>query len=89
MKTESLLTVQRAQHFVADAMLAFHQQLGAAFRGDVDKVRETRRQAAYATAEAIRAARDIYQKIAEQGGDRDFVAKANEILDRAEKKVGK
>ncbi len=59
MQTRHLLTIQRAQHFVADAMCAFHQQLAAALRGDPEGCRTAHRQAAYATAEAIRAARDL------------------------------
>lgn len=62
MQTRHLLTIQRAQHFVADAMCAFHQQLAAAFRGDSEGCRAAHRQAAYATAEAIRAARDLLYK---------------------------
>jgi hypothetical protein len=62
MQTQQLLTIQRAQHFVADAMCAFHQQLAAAFRGDSEGCRVAHRQAAFATAEAIRAARDLLYK---------------------------
>lgn len=49
--------IDLAQHFVADAMLAIHEQLAAAFRGDIEACRRTRRRAAHATAEAIRNAR--------------------------------
>jgi hypothetical protein len=55
-------TIQRAQHFVADAMCAFHQQLAAAFRGDSEGCRVAHRQAALATTEAIRAARDLLHR---------------------------
>jgi hypothetical protein len=57
--TTAHLTVQRAQHYVADAMCAFHEQLAAAFRGDYDACRAAHRRATHATAEAIRAARDL------------------------------
>lgn len=69
MQTRHLLTIQRAQHFVADAMCAFHQQLAAAFRGDPEGCRTAHRQAAYATAEAIRAARDLLYKEGQQPPD--------------------
>jgi hypothetical protein len=59
MQTVHLLTIQRAQHFVADAMCAFHQQLAAAFRGDHEGCRAAHQRAAFATAEAIRAARAL------------------------------
>jgi hypothetical protein len=54
-----LLTIQRAQHHVADAMCAFHQQLAAAFRGDDQGCRAAHQRAAQATADAIRAAREL------------------------------
>lgn len=49
--------IELAQHFVADAILAIHQQLAAVFRGDIETCRVTRRRAEHATAEAIRNAR--------------------------------
>lgn len=59
MQTAPLITIQRAQHHVADAMCAFHQQLAAAFRGDHEECRSAHERAAHATAAAIRAARDL------------------------------
>jgi hypothetical protein len=59
---QSAFSIQRAQHYVADAMCAFHQQLAAAFRGDHEASQAAHRRAAYATAEAIRAARDLLQR---------------------------
>lgn len=70
MQTRHLLTIQRAQHFVADAMCAFHQQLAAAFRGDPEGCRTAHRQAAYATAEAIRAARDLLYRDGQSSEER-------------------
>jgi hypothetical protein len=54
-----LLSIQRAQHHVADAMCAFHQQLAAALRGDHEECKNTHERAAVATAAAIKAARDL------------------------------
>ena len=49
--------IELAQHFVADAILAIHQQLAAVFRGDIETCRVTRQRAERATAEAIKNAR--------------------------------
>jgi hypothetical protein len=57
MDSTGLAPIDLAQHFVAEAMLAIHQQLAAALRGDAEACRKTRRRAAHATAEAIRNAR--------------------------------
>ena len=49
--------IELAQHYVADAILAIHQQLAAAFRGDVEACRVTKIRAEHATALAIKNAR--------------------------------
>jgi hypothetical protein len=57
-----ILKAQRAQHLVADAMCAFHQQLAAALRGDGEGCRAAHERATEATAEAIRAVRDLLHR---------------------------
>nr|PZN83728.1 MAG: hypothetical protein DIU57_09640 [Pseudomonadota bacterium] len=57
-----VLQIQEAQHHVADAMCAFHQQLAAAFRGDAKGCRDAHRKAEKATAKAIAATKKLLGK---------------------------
>ncbi|MEC7519882.1 MAG: hypothetical protein VYE22_08450 [Myxococcota bacterium] len=50
--------INLAQHCVADAMCAIQQQLAACFRGDANGCQIAQRRAAFATAQAIRHARE-------------------------------
>lgn len=54
--------IELAQHFVADATLAIHQQLAAAFRGDAPACRASQRRAQQATEAALRNAREALRR---------------------------
>lgn len=48
-----------AQWHIAEAMLSFHQQLAAAFRGDLAAARAAHERATFFTAEAIKCANKL------------------------------